>query len=195
MLGRQEDHVFAARVETERGDVLRIYAFDRFNHTAFQLDAIVLNDTLFVHPKTFNPLPKPINGYWWTNAGQRFTAANQHCKPTAGRVGSRIVAPAAYTVNSGAIGQMRKSPWPHYDQVRAISPSNFCARPQPANHKGAPFSSAAKGGMLGPPESTGVRGTPAGPRTCHGCTPQTGELLTFRDPHGPARGLEAGTTK
>ena len=51
MLGRQEDHVFAARVETERGDVLRIYAFDRFNHTAFQLDAIVLNDTLFVHPR------------------------------------------------------------------------------------------------------------------------------------------------
>ena len=119
MLGRQEDHVFAAKVETERGDVLRIYAFDRFNHTAFQLDAIVLNDTLFVHPKVFNPLPKPINGYWWTNAGHRFTAANQHCKPTTGRVGSRIVAPAAYTVNSGAIGQMRKSPWPHYDQVRA----------------------------------------------------------------------------
>ena len=67
--------MFAARVDTELGDVLRIYAFDRYNETAFQVDSIVLNGTLFVHPKIFNPEGKgEVDAYYWTNAGMEFKA-------------------------------------------------------------------------------------------------------------------------
>jgi hypothetical protein len=40
-----EDHVFAGKVKTSRGDVLRIWAYDRFNGTAFQVDSVILNGT------------------------------------------------------------------------------------------------------------------------------------------------------
>ena len=40
-----QSEVFAARVATERGDVLRVFAFDRFNETAFSVDMIILNGT------------------------------------------------------------------------------------------------------------------------------------------------------
>ena len=68
---------------------------------------IIINGTLFAHPKIFNPLPTAIDAYWWTNVGQQFTAANQNCKPSAGNPGSRILSPAAYTVNNGAVGNLR----------------------------------------------------------------------------------------
>ena len=32
-----QDHVWAAKIPTARGDALRIYEFDRFNNTAFQV--------------------------------------------------------------------------------------------------------------------------------------------------------------
>ena len=35
------DDVWAARVKTSRGDVLRIYEFDRFNETAFQVHTLI----------------------------------------------------------------------------------------------------------------------------------------------------------
>jgi hypothetical protein len=60
-----QDHVWAARLNTSRGDVIRIYEFDRFNETAFQVDILLLNGTLWAHPKTFNPHNHSLRGYWW----------------------------------------------------------------------------------------------------------------------------------
>ena len=69
--------VFAARVDPELGDVLRIFAFDRYNETAFQVDSIIVNGTLFVHPKIFNPGGE-IDAYYWTNAGMEFRAVRSN---------------------------------------------------------------------------------------------------------------------
>jgi hypothetical protein len=61
-------------------------------------------------------LDHEVDGYWWTNVGHEFKAANQRCKPSAGNPGSRIIAPAEYVLDSGSIGIMRKAPWPIYSQ-------------------------------------------------------------------------------
>eukprot|EP01044_Picomonas_judraskeda_P036151 COSAG03_NODE_15820_length_419_cov_1.290625_1_plen_72_part_10 len=72
--------------------MLRIYEFDRFNATMFQVDMLLHNGTLWAHPKTFNPNPTPLDGYWWTCVGQKFTSPTQNCKPSPGNPGSRIIA-------------------------------------------------------------------------------------------------------
>lgn len=96
-----QENVSAGIVETEQGDVLRIFAFDRFNHTAFQVDSIIINGTLFSHAKVINPNPKPIRGYWWTNVAHRLLAANHPCR-SAHPKGSRVLLPAKEQVNTAA---------------------------------------------------------------------------------------------
>jgi hypothetical protein len=111
-----EDHVFAARMPAPwGGDVLRIYAFDRFNHTAMQVDSVIVNGTLFSHPKVFNAGAVDQRGYWWTCVGQRFTAWTQACRPSANNPGSRILSPALYSIVTGE-GGGRPAPWPRYNQ-------------------------------------------------------------------------------
>lgn len=110
-----EDHVWAAKITTKLGDVLRIYEFDRFNATMFQVDMLLYNGTLWAHPKTFNPNPTPLDGYWWTCVGQKFTSPTQNCKPSAGNPGSRIIAPATDNWNTGVNGGPRVGPWPNYN--------------------------------------------------------------------------------
>jgi hypothetical protein len=109
------DDVWAARVKTSRGDVLRIYEFDRFNETAFQVDMFLSNGTLWAHPKTFNPQASELRGYWWTCVGHSFTSPTQACKPSEGNSGSRILSNAEGTFNTGSIGPARYGPWPEYD--------------------------------------------------------------------------------
>ena len=64
-----ETRVFLGSLTTALGPVLRVYEFDRYNSTLWQVDILLLNDTLFVHPVVTNPTDVDLNGYWWTCVG------------------------------------------------------------------------------------------------------------------------------
>lgn len=48
-------HAFGPRVGT-----------DRLNGTTWQVDVLLVNGTMFAHPKVSNPHPVELPGYWWT---------------------------------------------------------------------------------------------------------------------------------
>jgi hypothetical protein len=57
---------YTARIPTDKGDVVRVWEYDRLNHTTWQVDIFLQKDVLFVHPKITNPRPVDLKGYWWT---------------------------------------------------------------------------------------------------------------------------------
>ncbi len=44
----------------------RVYEFDRYNGTVWQVDMLIVNDTFVAHPRITNPTPVDLRGYWWT---------------------------------------------------------------------------------------------------------------------------------
>ena len=61
-----EERVWAARLKTSRGDVVRVYEMDRYNGTVYQVDVLLDGDELWTHSKVTNPNPEAVLGYWWT---------------------------------------------------------------------------------------------------------------------------------
>ena len=100
-----EERVWAARLKTERGDVVRVYDFDRYNGTVFQVDLLLdANSTLWTHATVTNPNDGSVLGYWWT------------CAAHAATPGTRIVAPAEeVTVETYVGSPLRNAPWPSFD--------------------------------------------------------------------------------
>jgi len=99
-----EDRVYAAKFGTEMGDVVRVYEFDRYNATVFQVDMMLHGDELWTHTKITNPNSADIPGYWWTCAAHKATPE------------SRIVAPAHFlTVETYVGAPLRNAPWPEFD--------------------------------------------------------------------------------
>lgn len=80
--------VFAHRVDTAGGPILRLHDFDRVTETAWQVDLFLPEDEarLYVHGRIVNPNADARQVYWWTNA----TVAHQS--------GQRILSPADYAV-------------------------------------------------------------------------------------------------
>eukprot|EP00038_Savillea_parva_P012091 m.202172 g.202172 ORF g.202172 m.202172 type:complete len:838 (-) comp21693_c0_seq1:299-2812(-) len=107
-VGTQRD-VFAAKLNTSKGPMVRIYEWDRWNSTYFQVDMIVVNGTLFAHPKVWNPNPENISGYWWTCSGMPYTTpSGTNCKSSPGNPGTRLLNPASYDVTD----TLEAKPWP-----------------------------------------------------------------------------------
>ena len=77
-----ESPTYAAKISTKRGDVVRVWEYDRLNHTTWQVDIALEDDVLWVHPKITNPRPIELKGYWWTCVAMRVTDT------------TRIIAPA-----------------------------------------------------------------------------------------------------
>jgi hypothetical protein len=99
-----EERVWAARLKTERGDVVRVYEFDRYNGTVFQVDLLLDGDELWTHAKITNPNNASVLGYWWTCAAHDATP------------GTRILAPASLVTVETYVGSpLRNAPWPHFD--------------------------------------------------------------------------------
>ena len=61
-----ESPVYTGVVHTSKGDVVRVWEYDRQNHTVWQVDMFLDGDTLWAHPKITNPNPVDLEGYWWT---------------------------------------------------------------------------------------------------------------------------------
>lgn len=61
--------VFAARLETPRGPLLRLYEYDRLMGLVWQVDAMLPDEAeaLWVHVALRNPNVHPCEVYWWTN--------------------------------------------------------------------------------------------------------------------------------
>eukprot|EP01045_Picozoa_sp_COSAG04_P009174 COSAG04_NODE_525_length_13096_cov_16.943602_5_plen_358_part_00 len=89
-----ESDTWAAKLETERGPVVRVWEYDRLNHTCvlpppsltlfltmvhgcgcrtWQVDMMLAGGVLWAHPKITNPNSHDLPGYWWTCVAMRST--------------------------------------------------------------------------------------------------------------------------
>ena len=99
-----ENPVYVARLRTARGDALRIYEYDRWNGTTWQVDLHLRGAALWAHVSVINPPAAELPGYWWTNIQMPMTSGTtkapeavggQRCRPAqAGWPGSRVLSPA-----------------------------------------------------------------------------------------------------
>jgi len=89
---------FPSQVKTDRGETLRVYEYDRYNGTVWQVDMHVANGSFFAHPKITNPTDVDLRGYWWTCVAVPATPA------------TRILTPAKHVAETsrggGALGNI-----------------------------------------------------------------------------------------
>jgi hypothetical protein len=104
-----ESDVFAAKLETSKGPMVRVYEYDRWNGTYFQVDMLVVNGTLFAHPRVTNPNAGELTGYWWTCVGMQLRSNTTECPTSKGSKGTRVITPASYNVADS----LERRPWPH----------------------------------------------------------------------------------
>jgi len=83
------------------GPTLRVYEYDRYNSTLWQVDILLLNDTLFVHPTITNPTDVDLKGYWWT-------CVAVESKPT-----TRVITPANDVIETSRLTAALSS-WPYF---------------------------------------------------------------------------------
>src|SRR6185312_12139790 len=76
--------VFAGRVDTDRGPLVRIWEWERTRDLVFCVDLLLDPDraALLVFARVCNPDPEPKPLYWWTNVA------------VTERGGTRVLAPA-----------------------------------------------------------------------------------------------------
>lgn len=96
-----ETQVYLARVETDRGDILRVYEYDRYNSTTWQVDMAIVNGSFVAHPRITNPTDCDLRGYWWT------------CVAVDAAPSTRIFSPATHVAQTSR-EPMRDAPWPFF---------------------------------------------------------------------------------
>ena len=104
--------IFAGKITTKYGDVLRIYEYDREMNSTWQVDTLLSDSAdinscegvLWIHVKVHNTNPTEIAGYWWTNVGV-------HLK---NKTENRVILPADYAIISGE--KLSKVPFPLFDE-------------------------------------------------------------------------------
>lgn len=88
-----EEPVHMAVLPSSRGPVVRVYEYDRQNHTVWSVDILLDGDILWARPSISNPAPREMPGYWWTCVAMPVTD------------GVRIITPATASFSPCA-------PWP-----------------------------------------------------------------------------------
>ena len=61
-----ESPVYTAIIPSGKGNITRVWEYDRQNNTVWSVDILIIDDVLFAHPKIRNPTDVEIPGYWWT---------------------------------------------------------------------------------------------------------------------------------
>lgn len=107
-----ETQVYLARVKTKRGQVLRVYEFDRYNGTVWQVDMALTNGSFMAHPRVSNPTDADLRGYWWTCVAVA----------TAQDGSTRVLTPATHLAESSR-KPFRHAAWPAY--AEGIENSSF----------------------------------------------------------------------
>jgi hypothetical protein len=105
-----ETQVYLARIETERGDLLRVYEYDRYNSSVWQVDMAIVNGSFVAHPRITNPTDCDLRGYWWT------------CVAVDAKPSTRIFSPATHVAETTR-EPMRDAPWPNF--AGAIENASF----------------------------------------------------------------------
>ena len=97
--------VFAGRVATDRGEVLRIWEWERTRDLVFSVDLMLAPDAaallVFARVRNLDPEPKPL--YWWTNVAG------------AERAGTRVLAPADRAWRTAYDGSIESVAMPYPD--------------------------------------------------------------------------------
>lgn len=104
------EDVFAVKLATERGDVLRVYTFERISGAVWQVDMLAGNGSFWVHPKITNPGKSSMMGYWWTNVGVNVDASGEDAV--------RLLTPATHWV-SDSTGAAHP-PWPFFHERQGL---------------------------------------------------------------------------
>ena len=75
---------WAARVESDRGPVLRLYEFDRLRALPYQVDCYLPEDSqfLYVRVRVVNPHDFSVPMYWWSNISLEETKELRILSPT-----------------------------------------------------------------------------------------------------------------
>jgi len=84
----------------DAGPAVRVWEYDRLNSTVWQVDILLVNDTMFAHPKVTNPTKQEVPGYWWTCVAMTSTEK------------TRIVTQAETAIDNDAC-----APWPYSDYL------------------------------------------------------------------------------
>lgn len=95
-----ERETYAAKFDTEKGPVIRVWEFDRFNYSTWQVDVLVQDNIVWMHPTITNPHETELPAYWWT------------CVANFARGKDRFISPATGTGQTEA-GPLRYSTWPY----------------------------------------------------------------------------------
>jgi len=97
-----ESQLFTSVVDTPKGEMVRVFEYDRYNSTVFQVDMLLDNEGAFwFHPKITNKNEVDLRGYWWT------------CVAVDSTPSTRIITPASHVAETTA-SAMRDAPWPHF---------------------------------------------------------------------------------
>ena len=95
-----ESPAWVAEIPTEKGTMLRVYEYDRYNSSVWQVDILLTADELWVHPKITNTRDMDLRGYWWT------------CVAVPATPSTRILSPAGWAAEtSGPAGSLAYSDW------------------------------------------------------------------------------------
>jgi hypothetical protein len=105
-----ETQVFMGSLATEKGPILRVYEFDRYNGTVWQVDMLLGDEAFLAHPRITNPTDIDLRGYWWT------------CVAVDAYPSTRIYAPATHVAETSR-DPMRNAPWPFF--AEAIENASF----------------------------------------------------------------------
>lgn len=62
-----ETQVFTGVLNTELGPMVRVYEFDRYNGTTWQVDMLLYEGAFVAHPRITNPTDVDLRGYWVRN--------------------------------------------------------------------------------------------------------------------------------
>ena len=106
--------VFAGRIDSPRGPILRLYEFDRALETSWQVDVLLPadDDRLWIHVKAINPNPHDVRFYWWTNIAVPLTRD------------TRVLAAADYALGHDAKGVSRL-PFPDFEGFDGSYPRHY----------------------------------------------------------------------
>jgi hypothetical protein len=103
-----ESPVFVAKMDTSKGPMVRVWEYDRYNSSVWQVDILHVDDELWIHPKITNPNAHDLRGYWWTCVAHHVTPA------------SRVLSPADHVAET-ASGAVRDAPWPYMAETHNTS--------------------------------------------------------------------------
>ncbi|PZM11265.1 DUF5107 domain-containing protein [Rhizobium tubonense] len=108
--------VFAERLETERGPILRLFEFDRVIEAAWQIDLFLPpdGDQVYVHGRIVNPDSHEKLAYWWTNVAVPMSS------------GLRVLSPADYSIEHVLPGnELARFDFPHGHGFDGSYPENW----------------------------------------------------------------------